>query len=165
MSADQYRIVHITLDETGVARRNPEIEQEKRIALNDLLQENFFRPLDLPRRTAGPFALALSCREGRLRFGLSDRGGDELGAFTLPLRPFRNLIREYFVICESYFAAVKSGNTGRIEAVDMGRRGIHDQASELLRERLAAKVDMDSNTARRLFTLICVLQIGQRLSQ
>jgi len=165
MTPTDHRIAHIDLDEAGVARRSIEIEQEKRIALNDLLRENFFRPVDLQGEYSGPFTLALSCRGGRLHFGLADLEGSEVGAFTLGLTPFRRLIHEYFVICESYFAAVKSGNTGRIEAVDMGRRGLHDQASELLRERLAGMVEIDTNTARRLFTLICVLQIGQRLSQ
>jgi uncharacterized protein (UPF0262 family) len=153
------RLVSVTLDDSGLPPPTPEVEQERRVALYDLLEENRFA---LPGRDgaeapAGPFRLHLSVRDGRLSFEVADEAGAALAAFVLSLSPFRQVIKDYFAICASYFDAVKRLPAAQIEAIDMGRRGIHNEGSTLLMERLKGKVETDFDTARRLFTLICVL--------
>ena len=155
MSDDQ-RIVHIALDERTVIRRSPDIEHERRVAMYDLLEENRFRPVG---DYQGPYSLELGMEENRLVMAIGDPGGGPLGRVLLPLSPFRRVIKDYFTICESYYQAIKTASPSQIEAIDMGRRGLHNEGAELLRERLTDKIEIDEDTARRLFTLVCVLQI------
>jgi uncharacterized protein (UPF0262 family) len=148
------RIVKIDLDEDSTARRSPEVENERAVAIFDLIEENQFVPaIDHP----GPFHLRLSIAENRLNFDIRDTSDQELYRFILSLAPFRRIVKEYFDICTSYYAAIRRASPSQIEAIDMGRRGLHNEGSEVLRDRLAGKVELDSNTARRLFTLICSL--------
>ena len=153
---DEQRIAKLTLDERSVVRRNADIEHERAVAIFDLLEENSFAPV---AGHCGPFHVGLSIEDNRLV--LEVRAVDEtpLDRILLPLAPFRGIVKDYFLICESYFSAIKRGGASQIEAIDMGRRGLHNEGSELLRERLAEKVAVDLNTARRLFTLLCVLHI------
>jgi len=156
MAERDQRIVKIDLDEKSVVRRNADIEHERAVAIFDLLEENSFAPV-APR--TGPFHLRIGLEENRLVLDLRTTDESPLDRLTLPLQPFRGIIRDYFLICESYYKAIRTATPSRIEAIDMGRRGLHNEGSELLRERLAEKVEMDLDTARRLFTLICVLHI------
>ena len=153
---NEQRIAKITLDEKTVVRRNADIEHERAVAIFDLLEENSFVPV---AGYDGPFHLDLGIEDSRLVLDI--RGTDEVSRerIVLSLAPFRGIVKDYFLICESYFAAIKRASTMQIEAIDMGRRGLHNEGSELLRERLADKVVLDLNTARRLFTLVCVLHI------
>ena len=151
------RIVHVSLDEKTVVRRKPEVEHERAVAIFDLLEENEFCPCEHP--DAGPYHLHLSIEENRLVFDIRCEDDRALCKVTLPLSTFRTIVKDYFLICESYYQAIKRATPSQIEAIDMGRRGLHNEGSELLRERLAGKVEMDLQTARRLFTLICVLHI------
>jgi uncharacterized protein (UPF0262 family) len=150
------RIAQITLDERTVVRRNADIEHERAVAIFDLLEENSFAPVS---GTAGPFHLYLGIEENRLVLDIRDEIGVALERVPLPLSPFRSIVKDYFLICESYYNAIRSATPSRIEAIDMGRRALHDEGSDLLRERLADKVAIDFGTARRLFTLLCVLHI------
>jgi uncharacterized protein (UPF0262 family) len=152
----EQRIAKITLDERTVVRRNADIEHERAVAIFDLLEENSFAPV---AGYDGPFHLDLGIEDNRLVLDI--RGTDDVSRerIVLSLAPFRGIVKDYFLICESYFAAIKRASTMQIEAIDMGRRGLHNEGSELLRERLAEKVVLDLNTARRLFTLVCVLHI------
>ncbi len=157
--ADADRLIEVTLDETGLAPPTPEIEQERRVAIFDLIEDNRFV---LPQRDGrpapvGPYRLRLAIRERRLVFEVSTEAGVRAGEFHLSLSPFNQVVKDYFQICESYFDAVKRLPASQIEAIDMGRRGIHNEGSRVLLERLAGKVEIDMATARRLFTLICVL--------
>ncbi len=149
------RIIGIELDERSIIRRNDDIEQERRIAIFDLLEGNHFAPAG----HEGPFRILLRVEDNRLAIDLADAAGKALDTIRLGLARFRRLIRDYFGICESYFRTVKSETPRGLEAIDMARRGIHNEAAELLRECLNGKVEMDFDTARRLFTLICVLHI------
>ena len=153
------KLTAVRLDDRGLPPPTPEVEQERRQALYDLIEENDFRlaPRDGQTPPPGPYHLALSVRDGRLAFEVTTEDGTPAGAFVLSLTPFRQVIKDYFAICASYFDAVKRLPAAQIEAIDMGRRGIHNEGSTLLMERLAGKVDCDFDTARRLFTLICVL--------
>ena len=156
------RICHIDIDETGLVRPTPEIEQERRVAIFDLLEENVFA---LPARDGrvvppGPYRLGLAIREGRLVFDVSTEDAVTVGAFHLSLGPFRQVVKDYFQICESYFEAVKRLPPSQIEAIDMARRGIHNEGARVLQERLEGKAEVDTATARRLFTLICVMHWG-----
>ncbi len=158
--SDNRKIVDLTLDERTVVRRSPQVEHERKVAIYDLLEDNRFAPkagdgADLE----GPFHLRLGIVENRLVFDVRDKDERKLTKFTLPLSPFRSIVRDYFLICDSYYKAIKTALPSKIEAIDMGRRGLHDEGAELLRERLAGKADVDGDTARRLFTLICVLHI------
>jgi uncharacterized protein (UPF0262 family) len=154
-SPDQ-RIAEITLDEKSVVRRNADVEHERAVAIFDLLEENSFSPMAGYR---GPFHLHLSIEDNRLVFDICTASGEKLERIALPLAAFRSIVKDYFMICESYYAAIRRATPSQIEAIDMGRRGLHNEGSELLRERLADKVALDLNTARRLFTLVCVLHI------
>ena len=156
------RLCHIEIDERGLARPTPEIEQERKVAIFDLLEENSF---GLPVRDgkeipSGPYRLGLAIREGRLVFSITTEGEAPVGEFHLSLGPFRQVVKDYFQICESYFDAVKRLPPSQIEAIDMARRGIHNEGALVLQERLEGKALVDTNTARRLFTLICVLHWG-----
>jgi len=153
---NELRIAKITLDEKTVVRRNADIEHERAVAIFDLLEENSFVPV---AGYDGPFHLDLGIEDSRLVLDI--RGTDEVSRerIVLSLAPFRGIVKDYFLICESYFAAIKRASTMQIEAIDMGRRGLHNEGSELLRERLADKVALALNPARRLFTLVCVLHI------
>jgi uncharacterized protein (UPF0262 family) len=152
----QQRIAEITLDERSVVRRSPEIEHERSTAIADLLHENHFSPV---AGFAGPFHLHLGLEDNRLALDIRTPRDKSLERVLLPLAPFRGIVKDYFLICESYYNAVKRSSPAQIEAIDMGRRGLHDEGSELLRERLAEKVALDVETSRRLFTLLCVLHI------
>jgi uncharacterized protein (UPF0262 family) len=150
------RITRVTLDERSVVRRNPEVEHERAVAIYDLIEENSFAVVDGP---AGPYSLALGIEDSRLVLDIRNEAEEPLTKLILSLTPFRRIVKDYFTICESYYAAIKRSSPSQIEAIDMGRRGLHNEGAELLRERLAGKVELDANTARRLFTLICVLHI------
>jgi uncharacterized protein (UPF0262 family) len=150
------RLIDVQLDEQTVGRRSPEVEHERAIAIYDLLEDNYFEPVGCAE---GPYKLKLSLEENRLIFDIQDADQNHLGRVPLPILPFRRIIKEYFEICRSYYDAIKSAAPSRIEAIDMGRRGLHNDGSELLRERLEGKIELDINTARRLFTLLCVLHI------
>ena len=153
-------LIHIEIDDSALPPPTPEIEQERKVAVFDLLEENSF---DLPKREGwaeGPYRLALSIRERRLVFEISDQADNPVAEFHLSLGPFRQVVKDYFQICESYFEAVKKLPPSQIEAIDMARRGIHDEGARILEERLDGKAILDKPTARRLFTLICVLHFG-----
>ncbi len=154
MSSDRDRIASVNLDEGSIGRGNPDIEHERAVAIYDLLEENSFSVIGEDR---GPYALDLSIQDKRLVFEVRDEGGEPVVTHILSLTPFRRIVRDYFLICESYFQMIKTASPSRIEAVDMGRRGIHNDGSRILMERLAGKIEVDFDTARRLFTLICVL--------
>lgn len=153
--ADQ-RIVKITLDERSVVRRNADIEHERNVAIFDLLEENLFAPSS---GAAGPFHVHLGIEENRLVLDIRGAEGEALDRVVVALTPFRSIVKDYFLVCESYFNAIRTASPSRIEAIDMGRRALHNEGSELLRERLADRVAIDLNTARRLFTLLCVLHL------
>jgi uncharacterized protein (UPF0262 family) len=155
-SEKRNRICKIDLDEQLRIRRNADIEHERTVAIFDLLEENTFALLgDQP----GPYHLTLSIEDTRLAFDVKSETGAALERLALPLSPFRGVIKDYFTVCESYYDAIKRLSPSQIEALDMGRRAVHNEGSQLLRERLEGKIEMDHNTARRLFTLICVLHI------
>ncbi len=153
---DWRKIVNIYLDETTVPWRSPELEHDRAVAIYDLLEENLFVPAGDLR---GPFVLHIGVEENRLRFGIHDEADQPLTSFTLPLSSFRSVIRDYFTVCDSYYEAIKTASSPRIEAIDMGRRGLHDEGAEILRERMAEHTEIDFDSARRLFTLICVLHM------
>ena len=156
------RIAHIDLDDANLPPPTPEIEQERKVAIFDLLEENTFvlparDDRDIPE---GPYNLDLSIRDKRLVFEVDTIDDERAAEFHLSLGPFRQVVKDYFQICESYFDAVKTLPPSQIETIDMARRGIHNEGSRVLQERLDGKVDIDTDTPRRLFTLICVLHFG-----
>lgn len=154
------RIMAVELDERTILWRNADVEQERRVAIFDLLEGNHFAPKTAyADGYAGPYKLLMRVEEGRLALDISTDQGAALETVVVPMSPFRRIIREYFAICESYYQAIRNASPSQIEAIDMGRRGIHNQAAEMLQERLADKIEVDFDTARRLFTLICVLHI------
>jgi len=155
------RICEIELDETTILWRNADIEQERRIAIFDLIEENAFKPLRaFSAGHEGPYKLRLSVLDGRLQLDISEPGeGPLIESLILGLGRFRRPIRDYFAICDSYYQAIRKATAAEIETIDMARRGVHNEAAELLLERLEGKVETDFATARRLFTLICVLHI------
>ena len=154
------RISHIELDEATILWRNADIEQERRIAIFDLIEENTFKPSrSFGAGYAGPYRLRLSVDDVRLVLRIADEQDAELEVLILGLGRFRRPIRDYFAICDSYYQAIRKATAGEIETIDMARRGIHNEAAEMLLERLEGKVETDFATARRLFTLICVLHI------
>jgi uncharacterized protein (UPF0262 family) len=148
------RLVAVTLDEASIGRSGPDIEHERAVAIYDLLEENTFAPVDGGR---GPFKLRLSITGNRLMLDIRRADDAPLMKHLLSLSPLRRIVKDYFMICDSYYAAIRTAPPERIEAIDMGRRGLHDEGSRLLMERLKRKVEVDFETARRLFTLICVL--------
>lgn len=154
------RITHVELDEATILWRNADIEQERRIAIFDLIEENAFKPLRA--YTAGhhgPYRVRLAVQDGRLVLDISDEGGTLLETLIVGLGRFRRPVRDYFAICDSYYQAIRKASAQEIETIDMARRGLHNEAAEMLLERLQGKVETDFATARRLFTLICVLHI------
>ena len=148
------RLVKITLDEGSIGRSGPDIEHERAVAIYDLLEDNAFAPVD---HDGGPYALHLSITENRLVFDIRQEDGSPVMAHLLSLTPLRRIVKDYFMICDSYYKAIRTSTPSQIEAIDMGRRGLHNEGSELLMERLKEKISVDFDTARRLFTLICVL--------
>ena len=154
--SEKQRIVNIFLDEKSLVCRAAHVEHERKVAVYDLLEDNHFAPVGDDR---GPYTLRLGIENNRLVFDIRTEGGDKLDRFTLPLNSFRKIVKDYFIVCESYFEAIKTAPPSRIEAQDMGRRGLHNEGSDILRDRLEGKVDIDKRTARQLFTLICVLHI------
>jgi uncharacterized protein (UPF0262 family) len=156
MTAELRRLADVRLDEKTMVRRSPEVEHERQVAIFDLLEDNKFSPIGLPD---GPYNLHISVQENRLLFDIRDTAGKKLRDVILSLTPFRAVVKDYFMVCESYYNAIKKLSPSQIEALDMGRRGLHNEGSELLRERLEGKIEMDLDTARRLFTLICVMHI------
>ena len=154
------RISNIELDEATILWRNADIEQERRIAIFDLIEENTFKPSrSFEAGHEGPYRLRLSVEDGRLALAIGDEAGNPLETIILALGRFRRPIREYFAICDSYYQAIRRATAQEIETIDMARRGVHNEAAEMLLERLEGKVETDFATARRLFTLICVLHI------
>jgi len=153
------KLCDVQIDDKGLPTPTPEIEQERKVAIFDLLENNTFT---LPQDSApdGPYKLELAIRERRLVFDLHTETDDKAAEFHLSLGPFRQVVKDYFQICESYFDAVKKLPPSQIETIDMARRGIHNEGASILEERLDGKAEVDTDTARRLFTLICVLHFG-----
>lgn len=157
MARGSERISDIHLDDRLVVRRSPEVEHEMGVAIYDLLETNHFAPREAP---PGPYHVVLAIRDGRtLVFDIRDETDAPLLEVSIPLTPFRRIVKDYFTVCESYYGAIRNAPASRIEALDMGRRGLHNEGAELLRETLADRIEVDEETARRLFTLICVLHI------
>jgi len=155
-----HRISHISLDEATILWRNADVEQERRVAIYDLIEENTFKPVRSAERGAdGPYRLELAVRDGRLAMDIADEDERPLETLLIGLARFKRPIRDYFAVCDSYYQAIRKATPSEIETIDMARRGIHNDAAELLLERLEGKVETDFPTARRLFTLICVLHI------
>jgi|TARA_B110000977_G_scaffold201654_1_gene297523 uncharacterized protein (UPF0262 family) len=156
------KIIHIDLDDSALPPPTPEIEQERKVAMFDLLEDNSFVLPERDGRAApvGPYRLGLSIRQKRLVFEIATEKGEAAGEFHLSLGPFRQVVKDYFQICESYFDAVKTAAPSQIETIDMARRGIHNEGARILEERLEGKAEVDNDTSRRLFTLICVLHFG-----
>jgi uncharacterized protein (UPF0262 family) len=148
------RLTAVTLDEASIGRSGPDVEHERAVAIYDLLEENTFAP---EGRARGPFTLHLSITGNRLALDIRRAGGAPVMAHLLSLSPLRRIVKDYFLICDSYYEAIRTATPERIEALDMGRRSLHNEGSQLLMERLKRKVTVDFETARRLFTLICVL--------
>jgi uncharacterized protein (UPF0262 family) len=149
-----HRLVAVTLDENSIGRSGPDIEHERAVAIYDLLESNSFAPEGQAR---GPFKLNLSITGDRLMFDIRNANDAPVMAHLLSLSPLRRIVKDYFMICDSYYEAIRTATPDRIEAIDMGRRGLHDEGSRILQDALKRKVKVDFDTARRLFTLICVL--------
>jgi uncharacterized protein (UPF0262 family) len=154
-AAMKQRLVSVELDEESIGRSNPDVEHERKIAIYDLLEQNSFAPVD--HEEEGPFALHLSITGARLAFDIRNAEGKPVVAHLLSLTPLRRIVKDYYLICDSYYQAIRTATPDKIEAIDMGRRGVHNEGSRVLMERLKGKVKVDLDTARRLFTLICVL--------
>ncbi len=149
-------VVDVELDEESIQYRSAEAEHERKVAIFDLLEDNTFQLVGAD----GPYRLRLAIHESRLVLDVrAAKDGDKLRDIVLSLTPFRKVVKDYFMICESYYDAIKRLSPSQIEAIDMGRRGLHNEGSELLRDRLAGKIEVDHDTARRLFTLICALHV------
>ena len=156
MSDERKRLIRVTLDENSLVRRSPEVEHERAVAIYDLLEENSFAMVG---HDGGPYAMHIGIQENRLHFDVRDEDDAPLERVVLPLSTFRNVIRDYFRVCEAYYEAIKTATPSRFEAIDMGRRSLHNEGAELLRARLARRITFDQDTERRLFTLICVLHV------
>ena len=148
------RLVAVHLDEETIGRSNPDVEHEREVAIYDLLEQNYFSPVD---HKGGPYALHLSITGNRLVFDIREEDGTPVVAHLLSLTPLRRIVKDYYTICDSYYQAIRTATPDKIEAIDMGRRAIHNDGSQILMDRLKGKVTVDIDTARRLFTLICVL--------
>jgi uncharacterized protein (UPF0262 family) len=151
---DTGRLTAVTLDEASLGSSSDDVEHERRVAIYDLLQDNTFRP---DGHDGGPYVLQLGISGNRLVFDIRQADGEPVIAHMLSLAPFRRIVKDYFTVCDSYYDAIRTATPDRIEALDMGRRALHDEGSRLVMERLKRKVELDSGTARRLFTLITVL--------
>jgi uncharacterized protein (UPF0262 family) len=154
MSDDHHRLSSIVLDPSSIRRGNANIEHEREVAVYDILDRNHF---ELEGRSDGPYRLKLGLAEDRLVFAIDTDRGEPAVTYMLSLAPFRRIIKDYFLICESYYQAIRTAPPSKIQAIDMGRRGLHDEGSRILMERLKGKIAVDHDTARRLFTLICTL--------
>ncbi|MCB4771824.1 UPF0262 family protein [Ancylobacter sp. Lp-2] len=152
---DTRRLVAVRLDPASIGRSTRDIEHERAIAIYDLIEENSFAPLGDPH--PGPYALTVSLADNRLVLDITRQDGEPVVSHHLSLSPLRRVVKDYFLVCESYYDAIRRASPSQIEAIDMGRRGLHNEGSELLRERLKDKVACDFTTARRLFTLVCAL--------
>jgi uncharacterized protein (UPF0262 family) len=148
------RLVAVTLDENSIGHSNADVEHERAVAIYDLLEENVFEPIG---HEGGPYALHLRMNANRLVFDIRDADGTPIIAHFFSLSPLRRIVKDYFLICDSYYQAIRTATPSQIEAIDMGRRGLHDEGSRILMERLKRRIRVDFDTARRLFTLICVL--------
>jgi uncharacterized protein (UPF0262 family) len=148
------RLTAVTLDESSIGRSGPEVEHERAVAIYDLISDNKFRPLG---HRGGPYKLQLGISGNRLVFDIREADGTPVIAHMLSLAPFRRVVKDYFTVCDSYYAAIRTATPDRIEALDMGRRALHDEGSRIVMERLKRKAELDFDTARRLFTLITVL--------
>jgi uncharacterized protein (UPF0262 family) len=151
---ERNRLVSVILDEASISRGAADQEHERQIAIYDLIDENSFA---LPGRDAGPYGLKIALQDAKLVLEIADESGNPIIAHILSLTPFRGLLKDYFMICESYYAAIRTAMPTQIEAIDMGRRAVHNEAAELLLERLKGKIECDRDTARRLFTLVVAL--------
>jgi uncharacterized protein (UPF0262 family) len=154
LDADARRLKSVILDEASIGRGTPDQEHERSIAIYDLLEENVF---GLPGRADGPYVLAISLQDSKLVFEVTCRAGGNSMTHVLSLTPFRRILKDYFTVCETYYAAIRTATPAQIEAIDMGRRGLHDEGAQLLSERLDGKIECDLNTARRIFTLLTAL--------
>jgi uncharacterized protein (UPF0262 family) len=148
-----FRLSEVTLDES-IGRSTPDVEHERAVAIFDLIEENSFAPVG---HDGGPYKLKLSLVDSKLVFTVTLEDGSAVATHILSLTPFRRIVKDYFMICESYYEAIRSSTPSQIEAIDMGRRGIHNEGSQTLMDRLTGKITIDFDTARRLFTLVCVL--------
>ncbi|MGN6550579.1 MAG: UPF0262 family protein [Pararhizobium sp.] len=148
-----FRLSDIELD-ASIGRSTPDVEHERAVAIFDLIEDNTFEPVG---HAGGPYRLRLSLVDSRLVFSVATEGGEEVATHILSLTPFRRIVKDYFMICESYYEAIRLASPSQIEAIDMGRRGIHNEGSQTLMDRLSGKIRVDFDTARRLFTLVCVL--------
>ncbi|NBB49781.1 UPF0262 family protein [Rhizobium sp. CRIBSB] len=153
MAAGDFRLSDVVLDET-IGRSTPDVEHERAVAIFDLIEENTFEPAGHP---GGPYKLFLSLIDRKLVFSIKTEAGEDVAVHILSLTPLQRIIKDYFMICESYYEAIRSSTPSQIEAIDMGRRGIHNDGSQTLMDRLSGKIKIDFDTARRLFTLVCVL--------
>jgi len=148
------RLAAVVLDEESIGRSNPDVEHERQVAIYDLLEQNSFAPVG---HESGPYTLHLSINGNRLVFDIRQEDGTPVVAHLFSLTPLRRIVKDYYMICDSYYQAIRTATPDKIEAIDMGRRAIHNDGSRILMERLKGKVTVDIDTARRLFTLICVL--------
>ncbi|MCM2440579.1 UPF0262 family protein [Agrobacterium vitis] len=153
MAKGDFKLFDVVLDET-IGRSTPDVEHERAVAIFDLIEENSFEPVGHP---GGPYRLSLSLVNARLVFTITTQEGEAVATHILSLTPLRRIIKDYFMICESYYEAIRSSTPSQIEAIDMGRRGIHNDGSQTLQDRLKGKINLDFDSARRLFTLVCVL--------
>ncbi|RWX76946.1 UPF0262 family protein [Neorhizobium lilium] len=153
MGQGDFRLSDVILDDS-IGRSTPDVEHERAVAIFDLVEENSFEPIG---HSGGPYRLKLSLVDSKLVLGITTDEGADVAVHILSLTPFRRIIKDYFMICESYYDAIRSSTPSRIEAIDMGRRGIHNEGSQTLMDRLSGKIQVDFDTARRLFTLVCVL--------
>lgn len=151
-------LIGVDLDDTTAFQRSETVEHECRVAIYDLLEHNYFAPV---QSDGGPYRLRIGVEDNRLLFDIATKNNTSHGRLLLSLSPFQKLLKDYFLICQSYRKAMQAGSSAHIEAIDMGRRGLHDDGSRLLQERLAGKIDVDWETSRRLFTLICALHINE----
>ena len=152
--ADPNRLVAVTLDEESIGRSSPDIDHERSVAIYDLIEENSFA---LVGHKSGPYTLNISLKENRLVLDIRREDGKPVIAHLLSLTPFKRIVKDYEMVCDSYYKAIRTASPAQIEAIDMGRRGLHNEAAELLVQRLEGKVELDFDTARRLFTLIFAL--------
>jgi uncharacterized protein (UPF0262 family) len=148
------RLVAVEFDASIGPGPSPEAEHERRVAIYDLVEENSFTLTAFPQ---GPYRLTLSTADGRLMFDIRSESEERLSLIGLSMSPFRRIVKDYFLICESYYEAIRTATPSQIETIDMARRGLHNEGSEILKDRLNGKVEVDFDTARRLFTLVCVL--------
>ena len=154
VAGGQPRLVEVVLDDQSIARATPDVEHERAVAIYDLIEDNFFAPAG---HGGGPYRLRLGLVDQKLLLDVRDNEGGAVIAHILSLTPFRRIVKDYFMICDSYYAAIKTATPSQIETIDMARRGLHNEGSQILRDRLTEKIEVDFDTARRLFTLICAL--------